>query len=68
MANPLKLSRAELDALRELKAGVKSRGPDDPIWDGLEQLGLVESREKARGRVLTPSGVDYPTRAEPPHD
>ena len=61
MANPLNLSHAELDALKELQAGESSVGADDPIWDGLEQLGLVESREKAHGRVLTESGRDYPT-------
>jgi hypothetical protein len=60
MANPLNLSRAELDALRDLLAGVSSLGADDPIWDGLEQFGLVESREKAHDRVLTPAGRTYP--------
>jgi hypothetical protein len=61
MANPLELSPAELDALRELQTGVSEIGADDPVWDGLEQLALVESREKARGRVLTSMGRDYPT-------
>lgn len=60
--NPLNLSRAELDALEELQAGASTLGADDPIWDGLEQLGLVESREKAHGRVLTELGRTYPTR------
>ena len=62
MQNPLDLSREELEALKELRAGTSTRGADDPIWDGLEQLGLVESREKAHGRVLTESGLTYPTR------
>jgi hypothetical protein len=61
MANPLNLTRAELDALRELQAGTSSLGADDLIWDELEQLGLVESREKAHTRVLTPMGRIYPT-------
>jgi hypothetical protein len=61
MKNPLDLSRSELEALRELQAGVSSLGVDDPVWDGLEQFGLVESREKAHERVLTPAGRAYPT-------
>ena len=32
-----------------------------PVWDMLEQLGLVESREKAHGRVLTTAGREYAT-------
>lgn len=62
MTNPLNLSRAELDALRELQAGLASSvGPDDPLWDALEQFGLVESREKAHKRVLTEPGRTYTT-------
>jgi hypothetical protein len=61
MANPLNLTRAELNALRGLQAGTSSLGADDPIWDELEQLGLVESREKAHMRVLTETGRSYPT-------
>jgi hypothetical protein len=61
MANPLDLSPAERRALRDLQLGVNELGADDPIWDGPEQLGLVESREKAHGRVLTPAGRNYPT-------
>jgi hypothetical protein len=61
MANPHELSTAELDALRDLQKAVSELGADDPVWDGLEQFGLVESREKAHGRVLTPSGRAYPT-------
>jgi hypothetical protein len=60
MANPHALSPAELDALRDLQQGVSELGADDPVWDGLEQFGLVESREKAHGRVLTPAGRAYP--------
>jgi hypothetical protein len=61
MENPSNLTRAELDALKELQEGASSLGADDPIWDGLEQLGLVESREKAHLRVLTEFGRAYPT-------
>ncbi len=61
MANPFDLSRAELDALRDLQKGISELGADDPVWDALEQYGLVESREKARDRLLTAIGRDYPT-------
>jgi hypothetical protein len=64
MANPLDLSPAELHALRDLQMGVSELGADDPVWDGLEQFGLVESREKAHGRVLTPVGRRYPTETD----
>ena len=48
MINPLGLEPAELDALRELKAGMKVE-PSDPIWHELEVIGLVETRsEKPR--------------------
>jgi hypothetical protein len=60
MANPLQLSSAELDALRDLREGVTELGPDDPVWDELEQFGLVESREKTPNRQLTPAGRNYP--------
>jgi hypothetical protein len=60
MANPLNLSSAELDALRDLRKGMTELGPDDDVWDELEQFGLVESREKALSRVLTPAGRSYP--------
>jgi hypothetical protein len=60
MENPLQLSSAELDALRGLREGGTELGPDDPVWDDLEQFGLVESREKAPYRQLTPAGRNYP--------
>jgi hypothetical protein len=60
MANPLDLSPAELVALRDLQEGRTVLGPDDPVWDELEQFGLVESREKTPSRVLTPVGRSYP--------
>ena len=60
MENPLQLSSAELDALRGLREGGTELGPDDPVWDELEQFGLVESREKAPYRQLTPAGRNYP--------
>jgi hypothetical protein len=74
MANPLDLSPAERDALRDLQLGVNELGADDPVWDGLEQFGLVESREKAHARTLTPAGRAYPvdddddTRRDREHD
>ena len=43
MINPLGLEPAELDALRELKAGMKVE-PSDPIWPELEAIGLVDTR------------------------
>jgi hypothetical protein len=43
MNNPLGLEPAELDALRELKAGMQVDG-HDPIWRELEVIGLVEAR------------------------
>jgi hypothetical protein len=61
MANPLDLRPDEIAALQELQAGNPGPSADDPVWDELEQLGLVESREKSSHRVLTPSGRDYPT-------
>ena len=64
MPNPLNLSAAELDALRDLQHGKTELGPDDPVWDELEQFGLVESREKAHSRVLTPAGRNYPIDSE----
>ena len=55
MSNPLGLEPAELDALRELKAGM-TVDPSDPIWHELEVIGLVETgsgkpRLTMRGRL-----------------
>jgi hypothetical protein len=63
MANPLNLSAAELEALRDLKAGVNQLGADNPVWDGLEQFGLIESRETAHDRVITEAGRRYPAES-----
>jgi hypothetical protein len=60
-ANPLDLRPDEIAVLRELNAGNPGPRPDDPVWDALEQLGLVEFREKASRRLLTQAGRDYPT-------
>ena len=68
MANPLALNVAELDAIRRLQSGSLDPAADDPIWDGLLDLGLVELREAAgdpgtpaaRIPALTPAGHDYP--------
>ena len=42
MANPLSLNAAELDVMRELQAGAHDTEPDDPIWEELAGVGLVE--------------------------
>jgi hypothetical protein len=59
MANPLGLNQAELDAIRGLQAGMNRVGADDPVWEELEALGLVD----LRGLLpqLTPLGRRYPT-------
>jgi hypothetical protein len=41
-ANPLHLHAEELDVLRRLRASGHLTGVDDPVWDELETLGLVE--------------------------
>jgi hypothetical protein len=68
VANPLALNVAELDAIRSLQGGSLDPAADDPIWDGLADLSLVELREAvgdpgtpaARIPTLTPAGHDYP--------
>ena len=68
MANPLALNVAELDAIRSLQGGTLDPAADDPIWDGLADLGLVDLREAVgdpddplgRTPTLTPAGHDYP--------
>jgi hypothetical protein len=61
--NPLALNAAELDALRDLKAGTNRLDADDPIWDGLEDLRLVELRYVMRrpggSLVRTPALTAY---------
>jgi len=42
MLNPRGLEPAELDAIRELRAGMPP-DPADPIWNELEMIGLVDS-------------------------
>ena len=42
MANPLSLNAAELDVIRELQAGAHDTAPDDPIWDELVAVGLID--------------------------
>jgi hypothetical protein len=62
MLNPLGLKDAELDALRGLHLGMSQFERDDPIWEGLEQFGCVESYPaEARIWMLTPLGRRYPT-------
>jgi hypothetical protein len=64
-ANPLDLNIAELDVLRDLRAGIHRLREDDPIWDALEQLGLVELAEAPFGgsarHMLTALGWRYRT-------
>jgi hypothetical protein len=60
MANPGGLCETELDALRGLQAGMNRVGADDPIWDQLEELGLVDMRTGLVPR-LTPLGERYRT-------
>jgi len=59
--NPLHLTAAQIEALRKLRSGDEEMRPDEEVWDEIEQLGLVESRESAHHRVLTQAGRDYPT-------
>ena len=42
MVNHLGLEPAELDAVRELTAGM-TPNPSDPIWPELETIGLVDT-------------------------
>jgi hypothetical protein len=56
--NPLDLNDAELEAIRGLQAGVSRAGSDDPIWEGLEELGLVDARTGLTPK-LTPLGKRY---------
>ena len=69
VGNPLGLNAEELNVIRGLQDGAQLAEAHDPIWEGLEDLGLVEERETmsgsdmalARIRTLTLAGVDYPT-------
>jgi hypothetical protein len=63
--NPVDLTFAELDLIRDLQAGIHRVPNDDPIWDALEQLGLVrmqqaQAREPSR-HGLTHVGLRYRT-------
>jgi hypothetical protein len=63
VVNPLGLSAAELDAIRDLQTGVHRIDGDDPIWDGLAEVGLVDKVELALGRAqLTIRGSAYRTQ------
>lgn len=48
-ANPLHLHAEELDVLRRLQASGQLIEADDPVWDELEALGLVEMHFVTRG-------------------
>ena len=43
------LNAEELEVIRGLQEGAQLAEADDPIWEGLEDLGLVEEREPASG-------------------
>jgi hypothetical protein len=58
MENPLGLEPAELDAIRELRAGM-APDPGDPIWPELESIGLVDASSGVP--VLTMLGRRYRT-------
>jgi hypothetical protein len=60
MENPLRLNEAELDAIRGLQAGMNRAGADDPIWEELAALGLVDLRTGLVPK-LTPLGRRYRT-------
>lgn len=62
MANPLGRHAAELEALRDLRIGKYRLEPDDPIWEALQELGLVEERRaRVRTWMLTALGRRYRT-------
>jgi hypothetical protein len=67
MANPRGLSETELDAIRSLQQHPHLAEADDPIWEALADLGLVELRylmspgegSLARFAMLTRLGRRY---------
>lgn len=69
MPNPQHLNEDELDALRALHTGSDRLAMDDPIWQQLEDRGLIVLRNVmgsadgslTRTATLTTSGRIYPT-------
>lgn len=69
MPNPLELHKDELDALHGLQTGTDELDADDPVWEGLEDLGLavlrrvISSTDGSFTRVptMTARGRRYPT-------
>lgn len=59
MQNPLGLNAAEVDAIRELQAGMPQHDAHDPIWDELVAVGLVDL--KGPDPLLTLLGKRYRT-------
>lgn len=53
--NRLHLHAAELDVLRRLRASGSLTEVDDPVWDELEALGLVEVQVVSCGPDGTPT-------------
>jgi hypothetical protein len=54
--NPLRLHAEELDVVRRLQTSGQPADANDPVWDELEALGLVEMR------ASTPAPGGLPTR------
>jgi serine/threonine-protein kinase RsbW len=44
MVNSLQLSEPEVDAVRGLQTGTNRFAPDDPIWNSLRDVGLVQRK------------------------
>ena len=64
--NPLGLSPDELDAIRSLQTGVHRIAADDPVWEGLADVGLVDPDSLAAGAPqLTVRGLGYRTGTSP---
>ena len=69
MLNPQDLNEDELDALHALHTGSDAPEMDDPIWQRLEDRGLIVLRKVMRSAdgslthtaTLTTSGRSYPT-------
>jgi hypothetical protein len=60
VVNSLSLNEAELDALRGLRRGTNQLYFADPIWDELQDLGLIAARGARVGTwILTSRGRNY---------
>ena len=69
VTNPLFLSASEVEAMRGLQMRPKRVNADDPVWDELQERGLVVLRRVlsdtdgslTRVATLTSQGRRYPT-------